>query len=115
MSRGRRFDDEPKLNIKKVVATVVAIIVVIMFIISIKKLLTNPLKTKEVSTVETYFPVYTNQKWGVIDNNGQLIIDATYDEMVVVPDKNKDLFICTYDVNYENEVFKTKVLNKKRV
>lgn len=112
MSRGRRYDDTPKLNIKKVIAMIVAIIVVIMFVISIKKLLTSKPNTKEVATIETYFPAYTNEKWGVIDNNGKTIIDTVYDEMVVVPDKNKDLFICTYDVNYENEIYNTKVLNK---
>ena len=112
MSRGRRYDDTPKLNMKKVIATIVAISVFIMFIISIKKLLTSKPKTKEVSTVETYFSACTNQKWGVIDNNGKTIIDPIYDEMVVVPDKNKDLFICTYDVDYENETYHTKVLDK---
>ncbi len=112
MSRGRRFDDEPKLNIKKVVATIVAVIVVLMFVFSIKNLLSSSPVTKEVSTMETYFPVYANEKWGVIDNTGQLIIDTTYDEMVIVPDKNRDLFICTSDINYENETYNTKVLDK---
>ena len=37
-SRGRRYDNEPKLNIKKVIATIVAIIVFIMFILSLKNL-----------------------------------------------------------------------------
>lgn len=111
MSRGRRYD-EPKLNIKKVIATVLAIIVLIMFIVSIKKLLTEKPITKEISTVDTYFPAYTNDKWGVIDNNGKIIIDATYDEMIIVPDKNKDLFICTYNADYENETYNTKVINK---
>lgn len=112
MSRGKRYDDTPKLNVKKVVATVVAIIVFIMFVISIKNLLLSSPKPKEVSTIDTYFSAYTNQKWGVIDNNGKTVVTAMYDEMVVVPDKNKDLFICTYDVDYENETFSTKVINK---
>jgi len=112
MSRGRRYDDTPKLNIKKVIATIVAIVVICMFFVSIKKLLTNKPKTREVSTVETYFSAYTNEKWGVIDNTGKLIIDTVYDEMVVVPDKNKDLFICTIEVDYENENYSTKVLDK---
>ena len=34
-NRGRRFDDEPKLNMKKVVATLVALLVIIMVIASI--------------------------------------------------------------------------------
>ena len=113
MSKGKRFDDTPKLNIKKVIATVVAIVVIIMVIISIKNLLTNAPTTKQVSTIDTYFSAYTNSKWGVIDNNGDTIIDCTYDEMVVVPDETKDVFICTYNVDYENETFNTKVLNKK--
>ena len=46
MSRGRRYDNETRLNIKKVVATIVAIVVVIMFVISIKKLLSNMKRTK---------------------------------------------------------------------
>ena len=112
MSGGTRYDQEPKLNIKKVVATVVALIVVIMMVISLKNLISRPPKTKEVSSAETYFPAYTNGKWGVIDNKGEKIVDTTYDEIVVVPDKNKDLFICTYNVNYETESYQTKVLNK---
>ncbi len=112
MSRGKRCDDEPKLNIKKVIATMVAIVVVIMVVISIKNLLFNMPKTKDVSIIETYFPAYTNEKWGVIDNNGQTVIDMIYDEMVIIPDKNKDLFICTADIDYENETYRTKVVNK---
>ncbi len=112
MGRGRRYDDEPKLNIKKVVATVVAIIVVIMFIVSIRKLLTGWSGNKDVNVEQAFFPVYVNEKWGVINQNGDLVVEATYDEMVVVPDTNKDLFICTYDVNYENETYQTKVINQ---
>lgn len=112
MSRGRRYDDTPKLNVKKVIATIVAIIVLIMFVISIKNLLSRTFITKDVSTVDTYFPAYTNGKWGVIDNNGKTILECTQDEMVIVPDKNTDLFICLSNANYENETFDTKVVDK---
>ena len=112
MSRGRRYDDTPKLNIKKVIATIVAIIVLIMVVISIKRLLTSKPKTKDVTTAETFFSVYENGKWGVIDNTGNYVVNATYDEMIVIPDKNTDLFICTYDVDYQNETYNTKVINK---
>ena len=112
MSRGRRYDDTPKLNVKKVIATIVAIIVLIMFVISIKNLLSRSFITKNVSTVDTYFPAYTNGKWGVIDNHGKEVLPCTQDEMVIVPDKNTDLFICLSNADYENETFDTKVLNK---
>ena len=55
MGRGKRYDNEPKLNIKKVIATIVAIIVCIMFILSLKNLLTKENKPEEVVNVETYF------------------------------------------------------------
>ncbi len=112
--RGRRVDDTPKLNIKKVIATIIAIIVIIMMVISLKKILTPKDKqTKDVSSLTTYIPVYENEKWGVIDNKGNIIVGLDYDEMVIVPDSNKDIFICVYDVDYNNEQYKTKVIDKE--
>ena len=66
--RGRRYDNEPKLNIKKVIAFVTAVIVVIMVFISIKNLLTKEKKNQDVSVKTTYFSIVENNKWGVIDN-----------------------------------------------
>ena len=39
MGRGKRYDGESKLNVKKVIGFIVAIIVVIMFVISLQKIL----------------------------------------------------------------------------
>ena len=58
-SRGRRYDEKPKLNIKKVLATIIAIAVFIMFISSLKNLLTIEEKPKEISTSTTYFTVFS--------------------------------------------------------
>lgn len=113
MSRGRRYENTQKLNMKKVFATIIAIIVIIMIAISLTKLLTNTEKTKDVSSLDTYIPVYENGKWGVIDNKGNMIVDTQYDEMVVIPNKNEDLFICSYDIDYNKETYKTRVVNKK--
>ena len=89
MSRGRRFDDEPKLNIKKVIATVIALIVIIMVIVSIVALF-NKKEVVQVNEPVEYFSYNTNNKWGVINSKGEVVIDASYDEMIVVPDKTKD-------------------------
>lgn len=111
--KGRRYNNEPrKLNMKKVIATIIAVIVIIMIIISLKNILTSEEKTKEVSSLTTYISVVENDKWGVIDNKGNIIIELNYDEMVVIPNKNEEVFIATYDVNYESETYKTKVLNE---
>ena len=33
--------------------------------------------------------------------------------MIVVPNSQKDVFLCTYDVNYDDGTYKTKALNSK--
>ena len=110
--KGRRFDNEPKLNLKKVFATIVAIIVFIMVIVSIVNLLNKDKKTNtEMQIPIRYFPIFESGKYGVIDGTGAIIIKPIYDEMIIIPNSSKDVFVCTYDVNYETGEYKTKVLN----
>ena len=113
--KGRRYDEGRKLNIKKVIALIVAIIVIIMVCVSLKHLFSKGKEslTKDVSTLTTYISIFENDKWGVIDNKGNKIIEPTYDEMIVIPNKNEDVFVCTYDVDYTTGTYKTKVLNEK--
>ena len=112
MSRkGRRFDDEPRLNIKKVIATLIALFVFVMIIVSIVMMF-NKKEVKEVVNVE-YFSLLSNNKWGVINSNGDVVIEAKYDEMIIIPDKTKDIFIYNSNVNYKDETYETKVINAK--
>lgn len=111
-SKGKRYDSESKLNIKKVIAVIVAIAVIIMFVLGIKTLLTKD-KTETTNTVTSFYPVYTNEKWGVINQTGNIVIPAEYNQMITIPDSKVDLFICVYDVNYENNTYKTKVIDSK--
>ena len=112
MSRGRRYDEEPKLNMKKVFAVAIAIIVIIMFIFIIKGLLSKDTTTGKITT-KNYFATYKDNKWGVIDSTGNTVIDPSYKEMIIVPNSKSGVFICTYDVNYETGEYKTKALNEK--
>ena len=83
----------------------------VMFVVGIKTLLTeNPIKNTEQTS---YYPVYTNNKWGVINQKGEIVIVPQYDEMITIPNSKIDLFICVYDVDYENNTYKTKVINSK--
>jgi len=112
MSRGRRYNSEPKLNIKKVIAVAVAVILIIMFIIAIKSLLSSDSSaSKLVST--NYFLINKSNRWGVIDNNASIIIEPTYDEAIIIPNSKKPVFICTYNTNYEDGTYETRVLNAK--
>ena len=109
MSKGRRFD-EPKLNLKKVFGVLIGLIVMIMVIVSIVKLVKNHHENNQIIGT-AYFTMLENNKWGVIDNKGNVIIQPTYDEMITIPNNQKDIFICTYDVNEADSTYKTKVLN----
>lgn len=113
MGNGRRYNNEgKKLNIKKVIGVIIAIAVIVMIGISIKTLL-DP-KTEQTLTASTYyFTAYQNGKWGVINQSATEIVPFTYDEMIIVPDNTKDVFITTTDVNLENGTYSTKVFNKK--
>lgn len=112
MSRGKRYDDEPKLNIKKVFAVIIAIVVIVMFIFIIKGLLTKDDVSGKI-TSESYFLVYKDNKWGVINSTGNYVTDPSYAEMIVIPNNKAGVFIVTYDTDYENGTYKTKVINEK--
>lgn len=112
MSRGRRYDSEPKLNLKKVFAVIIAIVVVIMIVFILKGILVNGDKKGKISS-HSYFVAFQNNKYGVINEEGQTVIDPSYQEMIIIPNVKNDIFLCTYDVNYETGEYKTKVLNAK--
>ncbi len=113
-NRGRRFDNEPKLNMKKVVATIVAVLVIIMVIYSMILSLNKKSKEQQVLPESvSYFSAYADSKWGVINNKGDKLSNISYDEMVIIPDSTKNIFIVTYDVDYTNGTFKTKAINEK--
>ena len=110
MARGKRYDTEAKLNYQKVFAVIIAIVVIIMFIFIIK----NVLKEREEITKEhEYFALYANNKWGVINQEGKEVITPSYREMVIIPNKEKDVFICTYNINEETGTYQTKALNSQ--
>ncbi len=113
MERGKRYSGKRKLNMKKVIAVLIAFLVIIMFFSGIKKIFKSNKNVQEKAVSQKYFSVYTNNKWGVIDSKGSIVIEPTYDETIIIPDNTKELFICTYDVDYSKGTYKTKVINKK--
>ena len=59
MSRGKRYDGEQKLNVKKVFAVIIAIAVIVMFIIGISKLFNTESVTQEKnSSVKIFSSIY---------------------------------------------------------
>ena len=110
--RGRRYETEPKLNLKKVIGVVVALAVVVMIIVSIINIVKDSGKTVEVKNY-TYYTAYENGKFGVINNEGEIVIEPSYDEIISIPNSSKPIFICVYDVNDVDGTYKTKAINEK--
>ena len=111
MSKGKRYDKEAKLNYQKVFAVIIAFVVIIMAIIIIKNIITKAKSTKPLEIAD-YVAFYKDEKWGILGSNGEIVIEPMYQEMIIVVDKSKDVFLCTYDINEEDGTYKTKVINK---
>ena len=71
MGKGKRYDNEPKLNYTKVFAVAIAIIVLIIAIIAIKNILTKAKNTKPLE-IKNYFAVYQDEKWGILGSDGEM-------------------------------------------
>ena len=89
MGKGKRYNAEHKLNIKKVIAVIIAILVLIMFIIIIAKLMKPKKASTEKSVTLAYYAAFEDGKWGVINSSGETIISPSYNEMIVIPNKEK--------------------------
>ena len=112
--RGRRYErGKQKLNFKKVIGAIIAIAVLIMIIVSIVNIVKDSGEKVEVKNY-TYYTAYENGKFGVINNEGTIVINPEYDEIISIPNNSKPIFICTYDVDDETGTYKTKALNEKR-
>ena len=109
MSKGKRYETEGKLNYQKVFAVIIAIVVIVMFVLIIKNVLA---RRSELNRDYEYFAVFSANKWGVINQDGETVINPSYQELIVIPDQTKDVFLCTYDINDETGTYKTKALNK---
>ncbi len=107
MGRGKRYDGERKLNVKKVVATVLALAVIVMIIVLMINFPNLKSKVETKNVTNSYLVVSTNDKWGVINSKGEIIINPEYDQMIVIPDPTKAIFICQEDVNLEGNTYKS--------
>lgn len=111
---GRRYGDEPKLNIKKVFAVLIVLIVIVMCIVLIFKFAKKEGKTETKVVANAYMVVYTEGKWGVINSKGEIIIEPSYEDMIVIPDQTKPVFICQSEVNLESGSYASKAINEKK-
>ena len=112
MSRGKRYNGERKLNMKKVFAVIITFALIIAFIIGLIKILKADKQTVATKNIELhYYTLFSNGNWGVINSSGDIIVEPAYAEMIIIPNKSKPVFVCTYEVNYVDGSYKTKIIN----
>ena len=111
---GSRYSEEPKrkLNMKKVFLVIILPILIIIFAMLLKNVLEEAKNLKITGNLQ-YNLLLKNEKWGVVDSSGAIVIEPSFEEMIQIPNKTMEIFICTYDVDYKAKSFKTKVLDAK--
>ena len=115
MGRGKRYNQEEmgELNIKKVIAVIIAFLVIIMFIVTLVKIIKGGFGNDEKITALRYYSSFANGKWGVIDSSGETVINNSYDEMVIVPNPERNVFIVMSNVDYSSGTYTSKAINEK--
>lgn len=101
-------------KVKIVITAITVIIILAIFILVITNNKgTNNYKLEKIGKY-SYFKLYENEKYGVIDDKGNILINPTY-SVINIPNPTKAVFICYYDYNEETEEYATKVLDDKNV
>ena len=90
-------------KIKKIAIILIAIIFIIAVVATAIIIMNLKDKEYELEKIEkySYFKLYQNEKYGVIDANGNILIDPLYD-IVNIPNPTKAVFVCYYDYDDSN-------------
>lgn len=85
------------IDVKKVIIAIIIILVLAIGGFFVVKAITSSNKNYELEEISEeeykYFAVCTNGKYGVINDEGEVIIDSIYTD-VIVPNQAKAVFIC---------------------
>lgn len=104
-----------KNNNKKLIIIVILILFVIGLIVGITLGMNSKhtLKLEEIEAKDAkYFILQKDNKYGVIDTNGQVIIEPQYDGLKI-PNPTKEVFICLVDSN--NEIWNAVDINNEKL
>lgn len=100
---------------KKILMVVIGIILIIGIVCIVN---INKSKKKYNFTIEklgdiNYFLLMKDNKYGVINKNGDIIVEPIYD-VIEIPNPSKDLFICKSNYNADTNEYQVQVFNSKK-
>ena len=99
-------------KIRWIIIGIVAVIIIAISIMAIINEVQLHYKVEEISEYN-YFTLEQNQKYGVIDRNGNIVIEAEY-EAVQIPNPSKAIFVCVKEYNENTKEYETVVYNEKK-
>ena len=100
--------------IKKCIIAILAIIITVSVIYTVISFINKNKREYEIEEISqfNYYTIKNDGKVGVIDTNGNQIIEPKYDG-IKIPNPLKPVFICINNYNYETGEYDTKILNER--
>lgn len=101
-------------DVKKYIIIFLAVIILISIIVIMTVIQISRNTTYEIEDITefSYFKLYENEKYGVIDNKGNILVEPKY-EMLIIPNPSKAVFIGYFNYNSQNGEYETEVVNEK--
>lgn len=96
---------------KKIIISAVALIIITILAIAVINEIGLNYKIEKIEQYN-YFVLKQNEKYGVIDKNGNVVVNPNY-EAVQIPNQSKPVFVCIDGYDQEKDDYKTIVYNEK--
>ena len=98
---------------KKIVLGSILLILLVSIVVAVLFLKKTNLEYQIEAVKEIDYMVFMeNNKFGVINKTGDVVVKPLYDE-IQIPNPSKPLFICMYDYDKEKNQYNVKVYNEK--
>lgn len=102
------------MSAKKIKIIILAILIIIIGTILGISIINNNRKKYDIEEITgaNYYTLFSNDKIGVINTKGEVIIEPIYDN-VQIPNPLKPIFVCLSDYNKNNDSYKISIRNEK--
>lgn len=112
MEEEKNVVENKKIKKSIIVLPIIVIAIIILAGLIFFRIYTDKSYEIEEVTQFSYFKLYENEKYGVIDTKGNTLVEPKYD-MLTIPNPSKAVFIGYYNYNSEKGEYKIEVLNDR--
>ena len=112
MEEEKNVVENKKIKKSIIVLPIIVIAIIILAGLIFFRIYTDKSYEIEEVTQFSYFKLYENEKYGVIDAKGNILVEPKYD-MLTIPNPSKAVFIGYFNYNSEKGEYQTEVINDK--